>query len=392
MMPDRSHARVRAEARDPPSLTRRPPGGSTWLVGSRLDELARATPATRDRYVDFLRAASIVAVVFGHWFISINHLERDIYSTTSAVGLTSGMWLGTWLFQVMPVFFFVGGFSNLVTYDAFQRRGEPTSAFVRSRLERLLRPSLVFLGFWLIVQVALHVFDVGGAAGPRLVGETRLLRGMYPPAATLPFGPLWFLGFYIVVVCIAPATIWLHRRFRWWVPALMAARSDRRRRRRLRRRSPRAPLPERGVRAAPPASARALLRGRHVEPAAAEGVLGDGGRRARRPPPADDVVGVPGVRTGEFRLVRRDRALPEEPARHRCRVRVERLPAHGLLPAGGYLVDRGRDAAPPDAHPLARTPASLESDDLPERRDHDAVPVAHDRVLHRRCWPCGRSA
>jgi fucose 4-O-acetylase-like acetyltransferase len=191
-------------------------------VSSRLDELVRATPATRDRYVDFLRAASIVAVVFGHWFISINHLEGDIFSTTSAVGLTSGLWLGTWLFQVMPVFFFVGGYSNLVTYDAFRRRGEPTSAFVRSRLERLLRPSLVFLGFWLIVQVALHLFDVGGAAGPRLVGETRLLRGMYPPAATLPFGPLWFLGFYLVVVCIAPATIWLHRRFRWWVPAVMA--------------------------------------------------------------------------------------------------------------------------------------------------------------------------
>jgi hypothetical protein len=49
----------------PSSLTRRPPGRSTWLVSSRLDELVRATPATRDRYVDFLRAASIVAVVFG---------------------------------------------------------------------------------------------------------------------------------------------------------------------------------------------------------------------------------------------------------------------------------------------------------------------------------------
>jgi hypothetical protein len=190
-------------------------------VSSRLDDLARATPATRDRYVDFLRAASIVAVVFGHWFISINHLERDIYSTTSAVGVTSWLWLGTWLFQVMPVFFFVGGFSNLVTYDAFKRRGEPTSAFVRSRLERLLRPSLVFLAFWLVVQVALHLSDIGGPAGPRLFDGTRLLRGVYPPAATLPFGPLWFLGVYIAVVCIAPATIWLHRRFRWWVPAVM---------------------------------------------------------------------------------------------------------------------------------------------------------------------------
>jgi hypothetical protein len=119
------------------------------------------------------------------------------------------------------VFFFVGGFSNLVTYDSFKRRGEPTSAFVRSRLERLLRPSLVFLGFWLVVQIALHLTNTGGPAGPRLFGETRLLRGMYPPAATLPFGPLWFLGVYLIVVCIAPGTIWLHRRFRWWVPATM---------------------------------------------------------------------------------------------------------------------------------------------------------------------------
>ena len=190
-------------------------------MSGRLEELARATPATRDRYVDFLRAASIVAVVFGHWFISINHFALDIFSTTSAVGVTSGLWLATWVFQVMPVFFFVGGFSNLVTYDAFRRRGEPTSAFIRSRLERLLRPSLVFLGFWLVVQVALHLFDLGGPAGPELVGETRLLRGMYPPAATLPFGPLWFLAVYLVVVCVAPATIWLHRRFRWWVPAAM---------------------------------------------------------------------------------------------------------------------------------------------------------------------------
>jgi hypothetical protein len=44
---------------------------------------------------------------------------------------------------------------------------------------------------------------------------------MYPPAATLPFGPLWFLAVYLVVVCVAPLTIALHRRFRWWVPAVM---------------------------------------------------------------------------------------------------------------------------------------------------------------------------
>jgi hypothetical protein len=187
-----------------------------------LDALVRATPATRDRSMDFLRAASIVAVVFGHWFISINHWDHGVIRSTSAVGVTPGLWLLTWAFQVMPIFFFVGGFSNLVAFDSFRRRGEPASAFVRSRLQRLLRPSLVFLGLWTVVQVILHVADIGAPTGPRIWGETTLLRGMEPPGSTIPFGPLWFLGVYLVVVVIAPATIWLHRRFGLWVPLAMA--------------------------------------------------------------------------------------------------------------------------------------------------------------------------
>ena len=186
-----------------------------------LDALVRATPSTRDRSMDFLRAASIVAVVFGHWFISINHRDHGVIRSTSAVGVTSGLWLLTWAFQVMPIFFFVGGFANLVALDASRRRGDSTWAFVRGRLERLLRPSVVFLALWAIVQVILHLADVGAPTGPRLWGDTTLLRGMKPPGATIPFGPLWFLGVYLVVVVIAPATVWLHRRFGMWVPLLM---------------------------------------------------------------------------------------------------------------------------------------------------------------------------
>jgi peptidoglycan/LPS O-acetylase OafA/YrhL len=186
-----------------------------------LDALVRATPSTRDRSMDFLRAASIVAVVFGHWFISINHWDHGVIRSTSAVGVTSGLWLLTWVFQVMPIFFFVGGFANLVALDASRRRGLSDWAFVRSRLERLLRPSLVFLGLWAVVQVVLHLADIGAPTGPRLWGDTTLLRGMKPPGATIPFGPLWFLGVYLVVVVIAPATVWLHRRFGMWVPLLM---------------------------------------------------------------------------------------------------------------------------------------------------------------------------
>ncbi len=172
--------------------------------------------------MDFLRAASITAVVFGHWFISINHWEGGVIRSTSAIGVTAGLWLFTWAFQVMPVFFFVGGFANLVAYDSARRKGSSTWTFIRGRLERLLRPSIVFLALWAVVQIVLHLADIGAPTGPRIWGETTLLRGMKPPGATIPFGPLWFLGVYLVVVVIAPLTIRLHRRFGLWVPLAMA--------------------------------------------------------------------------------------------------------------------------------------------------------------------------
>ncbi|HEY6566867.1 MAG TPA: acyltransferase [Actinomycetota bacterium] len=188
-----------------------------------VQDLVDRTPESRDRVVDLLRAVSILAVVFGHWFIGIIWWQGGIIRTTSAVGVTSYLWLGTWLLQVMPIFFFVGGFSNYVSYTSMKGRGASNGAFVRSRVGRLLRPSLVFLGVWAVVLIVLHVADIGAPAGPSLWGETRLLRGILPPGATVPFGPLWFLAVYLVVVMVAPWTIALHRRFGLLVPLAMVA-------------------------------------------------------------------------------------------------------------------------------------------------------------------------
>jgi len=187
-----------------------------------LDAMVDRTPASRDRTMDFLRALSIATVVIGHWMIGILWWEDGLLYQTSAIGETTGLWFATWVLQVMPIFFFVGGFANMITYEAYRRRGDSTWSFIRSRMERLLRPSLVFLGLWLVVQVVMHLADVGRPTGPTLWGDTRLLRGMNPPPSTIPFGPLWFLGVYLVVVAISPITIWLHRRFRWWVVAVLA--------------------------------------------------------------------------------------------------------------------------------------------------------------------------
>jgi Acyltransferase family len=193
------------------------------VVGTNLRTMVERTPDSRDRVVDLLRAASILAVVVGHWMIGIIWWQDGVIRTTSAVGVTSYLWLATWLLQVMPVFFFVGGFSNYVAYTAYRARGETAGAFVRSRLDRLLRPSLVFLGVWAAVMLGMHVLTVGAPTGPRLWGDLVLLRGVLPPGATVPFGPLWFLAVYLVVVAVSPFTIRLHRRYGLWVPAAMAA-------------------------------------------------------------------------------------------------------------------------------------------------------------------------
>jgi peptidoglycan/LPS O-acetylase OafA/YrhL len=186
----------------------------------KLDDLVRATPASRDRHIDFLRAASILVVVVGHWLMLILIWQDGVVRSVSVIGRAPGLWLATWLLQVMPIFFFVGGYANLVAYRSAGLRGEPATRFLRDRMRRLLVPSLVFLAVWAAVQAGLHLTGTGAPTAPRL-GDFALLRGVRPPGQTIPFGPLWFLAVYLVVVLLCPLTIALHRRYGWRVLAIM---------------------------------------------------------------------------------------------------------------------------------------------------------------------------
>src|SRR5438309_9893502 len=161
------------------------------MATTRLDDLAALTPSSRDRFMDFLRAASIVTVVFGHWLISLIWWQGGVIYTTSAIGVTRGLWLATWIFQVMPIFFFVGGFSNLVAYDSHRRRGESTWDFIRARVRRLLRPSIVLLAVWIAVPIVLHLTITGAPTCWRLAVTTRMLRSVYPPGSSLHLWPWW---------------------------------------------------------------------------------------------------------------------------------------------------------------------------------------------------------
>jgi len=175
--------------------------GAGGTPGRRLSDLVDATPDRRDRYVDFLRAFSIIVVVLGHWLGAVVEWGGGQITGTSALDIVPGLWIITWAMQIMPIFFFVGGFSNLVTYRGLRRLDEGAGAFLRGRANRLLRPVAIFLLFWLAVGlVAIQI--------PGLPDEAASL------ALPVLLGPLWFLAVYIVLVAMAPLMLYLHGRFR----------------------------------------------------------------------------------------------------------------------------------------------------------------------------------
>jgi len=163
-------------------------------------ELARATPATRDRYTDFLRAFSIGVVVLGHWLLAIITLRDGRFDGANALEIIPGLWALTWVLQVMPIFFFVGGFSNAASWRSEVRKGGSYGNWLRARVARLVGPTIVFAAVW--TTLALVMRAVMGAPG----------RGLDAGLALLAI-PLWFLAVYVLVVAVAPAMHALHRRF-----------------------------------------------------------------------------------------------------------------------------------------------------------------------------------
>ncbi|MBT2480524.1 acyltransferase [Streptomyces sp. ISL-94] len=179
-------------------------------MGQTAKAMAAATPAQRDRYIDLLRVASLGTVIGGHWLMAA--VSSD--GIGNLLALVPPLQLLTWGLQVMPVFFFVGGFSHALSYRSLARRsdGRPVyAAFLRARLQRLLRPTLVFVLVWGAAALAVQL--AGRGAG-----------GLTGAALRLVTQPLWFIGIYLAMVAFTPPLLKLHERWGWGAfAALLAA-------------------------------------------------------------------------------------------------------------------------------------------------------------------------
>lgn len=170
--------------------------------------LADQTPDTRNRVIDFWRAVAICVVMFGHWLAASIWLQPDdeIALMNSLEWIPYAAWV-TWIVQVMPVFFFVGGYANARALRAVEGGEQRRRVWITTRVRRLFTPVIPLIVVWTVLIVVLRLF----------VPADVIRAGAM--SATVP---LWFMAVYLVLIATAPFTHrwWIDRR--WWSIGVLA--------------------------------------------------------------------------------------------------------------------------------------------------------------------------
>jgi peptidoglycan/LPS O-acetylase OafA/YrhL len=159
---------------------------------------SRPAAVGRDGAVDLVRAACLVVVVALHALmvgVSIgphgpvlqNALER--WAMFPAV---------SWVVQVMPLFFVLGGFSAYGQWSRLRAAGSGYGDYLATRLHRLLAPALTAIAATAVLLAALAL--AGVPADVVAVAGFRLSQ------------PLWFLGVYVLCTATVPLLVRAHDR------------------------------------------------------------------------------------------------------------------------------------------------------------------------------------
>jgi fucose 4-O-acetylase-like acetyltransferase len=166
------------------------------------------TPPDRDRVVDLVRLVAIVLVVVGHWLVAVVLVgDGGELVTGRLLDVVPATQPLTYLFQVMPLFFLVGGAVNLGSYRRAVRDDTPAAVWIRRRARRLLVPTLPLLALWVPLAP--------------LLGRLGVPEDEVALATTTAFLPVWFLAVYLLTVALTPVTSRAHDR--WGVRVVAAA-------------------------------------------------------------------------------------------------------------------------------------------------------------------------
>ena len=165
-----------------------------------LDVASRTVPAGRDLTLDLARVFCVLLVVFVHiLFTGVGRDDNGALLIERTVESEPWFNAATWLANIMPLFFVVGGYAARAGWKSAIARGTSTDEFVRVRLVRLARPALAIFVFYTVALGAARVLGID----PELVDAIAIGVG----------SPLWFLAAYLVAQAAAPTMMRLHSRF-----------------------------------------------------------------------------------------------------------------------------------------------------------------------------------
>ncbi|MFF2271852.1 acyltransferase [Agromyces sp. NPDC058136] len=156
------------------------------------------TPVRRDPSIDAIRVVLLVVVFVLHAMMVGVSVGPDGPVLENA--LEGQAWFGpvSWVVQIMPLFFIVGGFAGLTHWRAMRARGATAAEYVRARIERLVRPAIALVA---VVAAGLVTLSLAGVPGD-VVAVAGFRIGQ----------PLWFLAVYLGASALVPFLVGLHER------------------------------------------------------------------------------------------------------------------------------------------------------------------------------------
>ena len=158
---------------------------STHAVFPSPAEVEANTPATRDRAIDVIRIVSLLAVIVGHTIMATSIISDDVFIWSNLLTESVIFQALTWVFQIMPLFFFAGVAACVDLWRPRQSWGD----WLMRRCTRLYRPVFYYLAFWISALAILRYF---------------LPEHVYEPVAGISIQLLWFLGAYVLVLAAVP--------------------------------------------------------------------------------------------------------------------------------------------------------------------------------------------
>ena len=162
----------------------------------------------RDPAIDAARAACLVVVFLLHAMMVGVSVGPQGPVLENALEGWAGFAPATWVVQVMPLFFVIGGYAGWTQWRRLEERGADAASFVRARLARLVRPAIV-----LVAVVASALAALAAAGLPADVVATAGYRiGQ----------PLWFLTVYLACSSLVPFMAALHARHPWLTLAALS--------------------------------------------------------------------------------------------------------------------------------------------------------------------------